>query len=91
MIIKGVLFKNRSSRNINPPSGLREKMKNLLYNALDLDTTDKLTLHRFAKQAGVSLQKLDYYNRCNIIPSGSDLNGNFVSGRLPGPNAPSGK
>jgi len=73
MIIKGVLFKNRSSTNINPPSVLREKMKNLLYDALDLDTTDKLTLHRFAKQAGVSLQKLDYYNRCNIIPSGSDL------------------
>ncbi|MFO7816332.1 MAG: DNA methyltransferase, partial [Desulfovibrionales bacterium] len=58
-------------------------MKNLLYDALNLDPADKPALQRFSKLAGVSPQKLDYYNRCNIFPSGSDLKGICSAGGIP--------
>lgn len=48
-------------------------MKNLFFKALNLEATDKLALHRFARAAGIPLERLSYYNRCNIIPSGKDL------------------
>lgn len=57
-------------------------MKNLLYNALNLDPAEKLALHRFSKKAGVPVQRLAYYNRCNILPSGSDLKGICSAGDI---------
>lgn len=58
-------------------------MKNLLYEALNLDPADKRALQSFAKQAGVSAQRLAYYNRANILPSGSDLKGICSAGGIP--------
>lgn len=48
-------------------------MKNLLFKALHLKVSDKAALLRFARKASIPLERLSYYNRCNVIPSGKDL------------------
>ncbi len=49
------------------------KMKNLFFKTLNLKATDKLALHRFARNTGIPLERLTYYNQNNILPSGRDL------------------
>ncbi|MBA3037173.1 MAG: site-specific DNA-methyltransferase [Desulfobacterium sp.] len=48
-------------------------MKNLFFKALNIEETDKLMIRRFAKTTGIPIERLSYYNRFNIIPSGKDL------------------
>lgn len=48
-------------------------MKNLFFNAANLKKTDKLGLHRFARTTDIPLERLLYYNQCNILPTGKDL------------------
>ncbi len=48
-------------------------MKNLFFKALNIEETDKLVIRRFARTTGIPLDRLNYYNRFNIIPSGKDL------------------
>lgn len=48
-------------------------MKNLFFKALNIEETDKLVISRFARTTGIPIERLSYYNRFNIIPSGKDL------------------
>ena len=47
--------------------------RDLFFNALKINTKDKLSLSRFARTAGISVIRLNHYNSCNKIPSGTDL------------------
>jgi site-specific DNA-methyltransferase (adenine-specific) len=48
-------------------------MKDLLFKALHLKGSDRAALLRFAREAAIPPERLSYYNRCNILPSGKDL------------------
>ena len=48
-------------------------MKNQFFNALHLKATNRTALLRFSKKATVPMNRLTYYNRQNILPSGNDL------------------
>jgi site-specific DNA-methyltransferase (adenine-specific) len=48
-------------------------MRNLFFKALNLKATDNPELHQFARKSGMPLERLFYYNRFNIVPSGRDL------------------
>jgi len=48
-------------------------MKNQFFKALHLRATDRGALLRFSRKAAVPLDRLAYYNRHNILPSGKDL------------------
>lgn len=48
-------------------------IRNLFFNALKINTKDKLSLHRFARTTGIPVNRLNHYNSSNKIPSGKDL------------------
>lgn len=49
-------------------------MKNSFYNALNIETEKKLILRQLAKKTKIPIDRLNYYNKYNILPSGDDLN-----------------
>jgi len=48
-------------------------MKNFFFDALGINSTNNLALHRFARAVGIPIDRLRYYNKCNKIPTGNDL------------------
>lgn len=48
-------------------------MKNSFYNALNIEIDKKLILRQFAKKTKIPIDRLNYYNQHNILPSGDDL------------------
>jgi hypothetical protein len=48
-------------------------MRNFFFSALNLKATDNPGLNQFARKTGIPLERLFYYNRFNVIPSGQDL------------------
>lgn len=47
--------------------------KNHFFMALGINNGDRRELNRFSQLAGISADKLKYYNNTNTLPSGSDL------------------
>lgn len=47
--------------------------QNLFLKALKIDAKDRLSLRRFAHTVGIPMDRLNYYNNYNKIPSGIDL------------------
>jgi site-specific DNA-methyltransferase (adenine-specific) len=48
-------------------------MKNCFFKALGLKATDRAALLRFSRKSVVPMDRLAYYNRNNILPTGKDL------------------
>jgi len=47
--------------------------RNLFLQALKIDPKDSFTLRRFARSTGIPVDRLNYYNGRNKLPSGTDL------------------
>lgn len=47
--------------------------RNLFFQALKIDPKDSFSLRRFARSVGIPVDRLNYYNGRNKIPSGTDL------------------
>ena len=46
---------------------------NAFFKAIKIDVNDKLSLRRFSQSIGIPLERLNYYNSSNTLPTGSDL------------------
>ena len=47
--------------------------RNLFFKALEIEPKDRLVLSRFARSIEIPVARLNYFNDCNKIPSGTDL------------------
>ena len=48
-------------------------MKNSFYQTLNIDLDNKLLIRQFAAKTKIPIDRLNYYNQNNILPSGGDL------------------